>query len=79
METALTTTQETAPEPATYDAGVVARILGIAKPTVYEFARVEPDRFGVIRFGRAVRFRRFVIDRLARGGGDAQPDSRSAA
>lgn len=55
------------PKSATYDADEVTTILGIAKPTVYERARIEPERFGVVRFGRAVRFRRVAIDRIAYG------------
>lgn len=50
-----------------YRATEVAQRLGIAEPTVYEHARRDPRAWGVIRIGRAVRFRREVIDARARG------------
>jgi excisionase family DNA binding protein len=54
-------------ESATYTAADVAAILGIPRSTVYERARLEPERLGVIRLGRSVRFRRTVIDAFVRG------------
>ena len=53
--------------PAFYDADEVRTILRLAKPTVYEIARTDPQRLGAVHFGRAVRFRRSVIDRIAHG------------
>lgn len=50
-----------------YTADEVALLLRLAKPTIYEHARQDPTRFGVLRFGRAVRFRRNAIDRLVAG------------
>ena len=61
-----TSPRSTEPEPATYTADDVSVILGIALPSVYERARVEPERLGVIRLGRSVRFLRSAIDRLTR-------------
>lgn len=52
----------------------VARILNVAKPTLYEWARNDPERYGAVRVGpRCVRFRRVVIDRLI---GADQPEIR---
>jgi predicted DNA-binding transcriptional regulator AlpA len=54
-------------EPLTYDIGAVSTVTGIPRPTIYEHARRDPSRWGVIRFGRAIRFRRDAIDRLVAG------------
>jgi len=54
----------TLPPDAHYTAREVAQLTRLAVPTVYELARREPDRFGAVRYGRAVRFRRAAIDRL---------------
>ena len=54
-------------EPAFYTAAEVAKMLRLAQVTVYESGREHPIRFGVIRFGRAVRFRRAAIDRIVDG------------
>ena len=51
-----------------YTAREVAELTRLAVPTVYELAKREPDRFGAVRYGRAVRFRRDAIDRLIGGG-----------
>ena len=56
-------------EPAVYTAAEVAQLLRLAQVTVYESAREHPTRFGVVRFGRAVRFRRVAIDRIVEGEG----------
>ena len=53
--------------PRTYDIGAVEIVTGIPRPTIYEHARRDPDRWGVIRVGRAIRFRRDAIDRLVAG------------
>ena len=45
----------------------VAKRLKIALPTVYQAGREDPIRFGVVRVGRAVRFRRTAIDRIVAG------------
>ena len=50
-----------------YLVGEVAEITGLAVPTVYEIARENPERLGVVRFGRSVRFRRDVIDGIVEG------------
>lgn len=53
--------------PAFYTADEVARILRIARPTVYQIARETPEQLGVRRWGRSVRFAREAIDRLVAG------------
>ena len=46
----------------------VARRLNVPKPTLYEWSRKDPARYGLVRIGRrTVRFRRDVIDRLVTG------------
>ena len=45
----------------------VATVLGLPLPTLYELARKYPSRFGVVRLGRSVRFRRAAIDRIVQG------------
>jgi len=60
-----TTALELPPAPKPYRAEHVATLLGVSPITIYEHARRDPDRWGVIRIGRAVRFRRPVIDRMA--------------
>jgi excisionase family DNA binding protein len=45
----------------------VEAILDIARPTIYELARRDPELLGAVRFGRLVRFRREVVDGLATG------------
>ena len=50
-----------------YTAGEVAKLCRLAPATVYEFAKREPDRFGVVKYGRAVRFRKSAIDKLING------------
>lgn len=62
-------------EPATYTAGQVSVITGLATPTIYEIAREDPARLGAVRFGRAVRFRRAVIDRLVHGDDESRPSA----
>jgi hypothetical protein len=49
-------------------AAEVARATRLAIPTVYELARKDPERWGLVRFGRAVRFRRERILALVRDG-----------
>ena len=44
-----------------------AAALNMALPTLYELARKDPSRFGVVRLGRSVRFRRAAIDRIVQG------------
>ena len=61
-----TTSSEVRPE--FYTADEVRIQLKLSLPTVYEIAREDPKRLGAERFGRAVRFRRLVVDRLVRGG-----------
>ena len=57
------------PAAAFYTADEVARILRLARPTVYEIAREEPARLGAETFGRrCVRFRRATIDAIVNGG-----------
>ena len=46
-----------------------ASVLNVPVPTLYELARKDPARFGVVRLGRSVRFRRGAIDRIVRGEG----------
>ena len=41
--------------------------LRLPLPTLYEFSRRDPSRFGVLRFGRTLRFRRAVIERILSG------------
>jgi predicted DNA-binding transcriptional regulator AlpA len=50
-----------------YVAREVARLTRLALPTIYELARRDPERFGVVRYGRAVRFQRARVDALVRG------------
>ena len=45
----------------------VARLTGLAKPTVYQIAREDPKRLGAEYFGRSVRFARPIVERLVRG------------
>jgi len=60
-----TSAHDHTPPASPYRAEEVAHRLGVATPTVYEHARRDPERWGVIRVGRAVRFKRVVIDRMA--------------
>ena len=53
--------------PLTFDIGEVETITGYPRPTIYEHARNDPIRWGVIRVGRAIRFRRDAIRALVRG------------
>lgn len=50
-----------------YKARDVGLILDLPLPSVYEIARRDPERLGVIRFGRSLRFRRAVIEKLIAG------------
>ena len=42
----------------------VAELFDVAKPTIYEHARNDPEKWGVVRVGRAMRFRRDVIEAM---------------
>ena len=53
--------------PRTYDISAVSIVTGIPRPTIYEHARRDPRRWGVVRVGRAIRFRREAIDRVVAG------------
>ncbi len=55
-------------ESALLDAAYVSVRLNIPKPTLYERARREPDRLGVVRFGRKVMFQRSRIEALVGAG-----------
>ena len=55
------------PAPLTYAIGDVETITGFRRPTIYEHARRDPRRWGVVRVGRAMRFRRDAIHRLVDG------------
>lgn len=50
-----------------YVVGEVAKKLNLATPTVYEIARKNPELLGAVRFGRSVRFRSAVIERIVDG------------
>jgi excisionase family DNA binding protein len=50
-----------------YTAEEVAGILRVGVPTVYEWSRATPDLIGAFRVGRAVRFRKHVVDELVDG------------
>jgi hypothetical protein len=57
----------TTPKPGLATAEWTSQRLNLPLPTLYEFARREPDRFGVTRFGRKVMFRRARIEELVDG------------
>jgi hypothetical protein len=54
--------------PRTYKIADVKILTGIPQTTIYEHARRDPARWGLIRVGRAIRFRRSAIDALVEGG-----------
>jgi excisionase family DNA binding protein len=58
--------QSTGPKPL-LKAEEVAELTRLALPTIYEQARENPERLGVVRIGRAVRFKPDAIDRLVGG------------
>jgi hypothetical protein len=39
------------------NAAEVANLLRLGVPTVYMYGRRDPERWGIVRFGRAVRFK----------------------
>ena len=45
----------------------VEELLRVSLRTVYDLARAKPEDFGVVRIGRAVRFRRSAIEQLIAG------------
>ncbi len=47
----------------------VSTVLELPLPTLYELSRKDPTRFGVVRLGRSVRFRRVAIDKIVAGEG----------
>jgi len=57
----------TSPEPGLATVEWASHRLNIPRPTLYELARREPDRFGVLRFGRKIMFRRARIEALIDG------------
>jgi excisionase family DNA binding protein len=62
-----TSTPDTNAPAQPYIAEEVAEILRVGVPTVYEWSRLNPEAIGAFRVGRAVRFRRNVIDGLVNG------------
>jgi len=66
MAAALDSAQVHGPRPL-YRADDVARLLRMARPTIYEISRETPDLLGAVRLGRSVRFRPDVVDALVRG------------
>jgi excisionase family DNA binding protein len=70
MSADLATQAEPLPLEPMLKAKEVARLTGLALPTVYEIARTNPKRLGAEKFGRGVRFKRHVIQRIVGGASD---------
>lgn len=51
-----------------YKVGEVEILTDLARPTIYQKSSEDPERWGRVQFGRAVRFLREKIDVLVREG-----------
>ena len=67
MKSAVLTERSSESPTQPYTASEVASLLRVGVPTVYEWSRERPTEVGAFRVGRAVRFRRRVIDELVTG------------